>query len=61
MLKVEGRGDRRGLGAVEAERALLQHVAEADGGDDDRLGLVVEAAEHEAVEADGDAGGDERG
>ena len=58
--EVEGGGDRAGLGAVEAEGALLEDVAEADGGDDHRLGLVVEAAEDEAVEGDGDEGGDER-
>ena len=44
MRQVEGRRDRAGIGAEEAQRRLLEDVEQADGGDDGRLGLVVRAA-----------------
>ena len=37
------------VGPVEAERRLLQDVAEADGRDDRRLGLIVEPPQHQPV------------
>ena len=58
--RLERRGDRAGLGAEEGERGLLEDVEQPDGGDDGRLGVVVEALQHQPVGGDGDRADDER-